>query len=941
MGLLPKVILDEALAPGNGGRVSKSEFFPFWQQLQSRTSSDQPDECTAFMERILGQLSAVLTQPESKSSSGSSAASSGSSSASGSGSSSSASGSSSSSAQGGASGTVPLNALVNTIAYATWMLPYSCEKIRPIAQALTEKTELYRDHPPVRDVLRLLNTRLHADSGDADDSTDPIGSLVINASTLHTLRDLQMLSVASVVYGQPGAGAQGGGSGSSAVVSANSAISSIIGSSVSGPIAGYVTGGARHVPAFDDMDVRSNEFGFVYTYLLTLARSSERGVVDVQMHILQTLLAKTLTLPQQMKLSPPVAESSMLAMMHMARQILAVDYVHNQAQLKRFISTIQPLYLWPLPYGHVAKATMEALQAECLSPGCNHLAQLDREALVVDYTGIEMVPGYRYTKPLFYLVDPASANSSALTVIDPAPFDEGSLVAPTPLPADPSGGMALPPPIQALCVLAAIVPDENTEMPPAPTVEWIDIARRIDPPTMAHYLEEVRAVAKQTANNPDLTREMRLQALARIRASLLAYAEKHGQRILTTNSGCDVSDLVVTYAPPLPALEHVRVNVSLRRGLREIRAIDRLTMGEPEKGPYYPASGLVETMHMILKKYAADASQPAPKHPREVRFAVTGNDATLHHTAAAYVLLRQKNPEVFHGLRLRFYVLPTSRNNSLAGYIARHDPWYYRHIFTPFRSSPLLVPWPREDDGSTEGKVSDSTALSPPTLFLRECVAQYVREGLVTVPCQMYQLEGWTESKAETETRDPDEIIPFLLRVEIGLPVAAEEFRLRTNRPGLRMDELTKDKGFLFQSQDLAVRLLTTDLSGTARRELTEECLPFISFTFSSVPRKQDMGHIASPTEPTIESYCQLLRPDKLRKSPLVLDPRQHVLEAQVSVPPVSAASTTGGSIGKFRVLVDGMLYGPYSSIRITKALDHTKRSIVFPVQAFFPFETQ
>ncbi len=376
-------------------------------------------------------------------------------------------------------------------------------------------------------------------------------------------------------------------------------------------------------------------------------------------------------------------------------------------------------------------------------------------------------------------------------------------------------------------------------------------------------------------------------------------------------------DVDSSYTPPLPAIEHVRVPVRLRRGLK----------GD-ELGPYFPASGVCDRLFSILKAYAADASQPAPKVPRLVRLAVSGGDTLLHHVVAAYTLLRKKNPELFHGLRVRFFLLPSSKCH-LAAYIARHDSWYYRHVYAPFRSSPLVVPWTRDDDAAgAEGKAGDGGGIIAPSNFMRECVTQYVREASLTLPCVVYQLEGFYENR-EGKEAEADEVIPFSQRCEIGHSAYLEELRTRLKKPAnTKPDDLIKDKNYSFQPQDYSSRFTRADLCGRALKEIIEEPATMTSIVISSVPRKGDLVAPANPAVPTLEMYAQgKIDKTKMKRSVLLTEPRQHILDASFS------------SQVKFRVLVDGQLYGPYSTIKISPCVDSHNVPIYFPVQAFFPID--
>lgn len=745
---------------------------------------------------------------------------------------------------------IPTVSLINTVAFAALSLKFTN------SSTITAFINSNQDNQALREVARILMNRVDKEKGPSHDE-DKLGPLILLATALYTIKDL---------------------------------------SSVPRPV------------ALDESDIGSNELGFVYQYLWHLAHESS----EWQQALLLALFRKVPTLPQQAKMNPRMAEATMLAMFHLLQAFLRADSVQDEGLLQRALATVQPLILWPKPLCTVAQHAFELIQAEKLSAGATRRSAMDNEALVVDYFGIEKEPGYKHCKPLFYLYLGDKEDLAAMTpitVIDGITFAESSIVKPQPITSDPSGGLALPPPIQALWLLHFL----STATPVAPGDEQkqrakdVELVGKLDPKRLSTLLEKVRECDHQVAQafNPDndSTLDIRAKYANDIRSQLESMPAATTDRV-------NILECKTSLTPRFPSLEHVRVPVSTRRGTKE------------EKGSYFPAGGVGDALYSILSRYAADPSTPV-KYPRLVRIAIAGGDLLLHLVAAAYSVLRRRNPEVFHGLRIRFFVIPTAKN-CLAGYMARHDPWYSRHVYNVFRSQPLAVPWCRDGDPQGEGKQLDSNTQIEPTRFLRDCVSQYVREANITIPTTIYHLEGFSEAKMD----EPDEVIPFVQRAEIGLAAYTEEMRQRT-----KTTKNEKDKAPPFQPPELSVRFTQVDLVGRAIQEVNEDPLAYQSLVLISIPRKNDLAAPANPAVPSLELYAQANKAEKsskVRKAVLVAEPRQHV--GDVSITAASPAS-------KFRVVVDGVMYGPYESVRITTAKDGNAVPIVLPVQTFFPID--
>ncbi len=783
-------------------------------------------------------------------------------------------------AKGNTTHTVSINTLINTIAFATVHLPFN-PKSRAITAFLTNWNDRIkdptrdpsRDYPAVRDVVRLLAVRVSDNKESA--LQDFLGPLVVGASTLHNAQEVQSMN---------------------ALIRA---------------------------PAYDETDVGSNEFSFALSYLCKLVLS---GGTDAQVLVLSTLINKSLTLPQQLKMNPRVAESTLFALLHMLRVILSSNTVTNSAFLRKAILILQRLLLWPEPWGSVARGVVESFQSELLFPGWNRRQTLAAEAQVVDYAGAEKEPGYRHLKPLFYFHDAKDLSSMAtLNVIDAAPFSSAKTVKPVATSADPSGGLALPAPIEALVVLQALVAD--AALPPNGADTLFSSIQRLSASKISHLAASLRQTEQEVADAPADAPRIRAAAADAMVAEITAAAAAAGGAgptlmvpVQPQPPGRGVG--VGTFCPPLPCIEHVRIGVELKPASEDLD-VKTNTLESTDAAALASYCGYTYARLLSLARAYSSEANSRNASPREVRIVIAGGDVLLQHVAAAHALLQANQPTLLRGLVFRFFVAPVSRNG-LAGYISRHDSWYFRHVYAPLRSSAMVIPWLRDDE--TELRSVDDPVPVPPTAFLRDCLEHYARDATGTLFCHMHQLEGFSDARAEPGT---GESITFLQRVEVGLPVAVEEFRSRHHRPASwRVEDALKDKTFQQPPPvDLAVRFTRLDLAGQRSGEISEDAVSFQSLLFAAVPRKGDAVHPPNPASPALELHAQLHRHDqsKVKKSLLSVEPKQHISDAVI-------ASASGA---KFRVLVDGAFHGPYAVVRLSPAKEPFA---VFPVQTFAPF---
>merc|ERR1711871_1635638 len=94
-------------------------------------------------------------------------------------------------------------------------------------------------------------------------------------------------------------------------------------------------------------------------------------------------------------------------------------------------------------------------------------------------------------------------------------------------------------------------------------------------------------------------------------------------------------------------------------------------------------------------------STPLFEDTRSVfKVCVMGGDRTLHHILCNYVALWHTGKEMCQKLNIAVFLVPTSREGcDLATFVAQHDGWYRRQIYSAFSTPPTLIPRMREPDG--------------------------------------------------------------------------------------------------------------------------------------------------------------------------------------------------------------------------------------------------
>jgi hypothetical protein len=88
----------------------------------------------------------------------------------------------------------------------------------------------------------------------------------------------------------------------------------------------------------------------------------------------------------------------------------------------------------------------------------------------------------------------------------------------------------------------------------------------------------------------------------------------------------------------------------------------------------------------------------------------------LHNFLSAVLYVKLIEEELLRGITLKYYLLPAARNH-VAAFLARHDSWYNRHVYLPFRSASFILPWLSCDDTSVIEQESVDLVCAVPLPF--------------------------------------------------------------------------------------------------------------------------------------------------------------------------------------------------------------------------------
>jgi len=569
----------------------------------------------------------------------------------------------------------------------------------------------------------------------------------------------------------------------------------------------------------------------------------------------------------------------------------------------------------------------------------------------------------------------------------------------TPIPA------LLTPTVMALTLLNLLASDPYT----APGVESDATAmRQVASEAVFIMYRKMQEMLKATQEHTMESKEIRNKFLVELRMAIQAAARAGDKQNLVRLP----EKLVAPYTPAPPSMLHLSIPVPTSNASSSFQFDPReqwRMLGH--KAAPFVSVPLFENLVSLCQMYR----DPTRTIPLTLRIMIGGGDELLHQVVCAWVSLRHTRPEVLEGLAVQFGLLPFgSTRNHLAAFIARHDAWYNRHIFLPSRAQPFMVPWVRAESSggdneatsgaasatSTSGSAAAASAgmLSPSSAaaaasveeegvevtpvgsFLRKSFESYARESSLTINPFLYQLEGYLTADSEGLKPDlkakqppipgPDHLIPFIQRAELGILPAAAEYK-KTKRLGVSVspEDIVQGnhpsaRGFEYSTPiELMVSFTRMDLAGRIVEMVHEDPATYQQLLLTTVPRNTDPTFPPLPTAPYMELFGRFHKSDKTgkqanmaRKSILMADPRQHVVELEV---------TAANPNQTFGIMIDNQYFGPYYKVKLLPCFEPQPttpaanaaatpsspnnatppviqgppKRMTFPIQHFFPMD--
>ena len=225
---------------------------------------------------------------------------------------------------------------------------------------------------------------------------------------------------------------------------------------------------------------------------------------------------------------------------------------------------------------------------------------------------------------------------------------------------------------------------------------------------------------------------------------------------------------------------------------------------------------------------------------------------------------------------------------------------------------------------------------------------------------RLYKVEAWSSERSETARKVgketmfiPNLVFGMVQGLEIGLICEAKQFLLRNKGVSVDSSFITAEvvnsieaeedelktvsgmKDFRFSHLDLRVEFSKTDLTGkTVDMDRSSENIaaaPYSRISLNNIPNQLSIGIPASPKEACLEMSIKLTESRVKQKSKawFFVDPNQHVSSMDVFA---------ARDDQPFRVMIDGVHFGPFRSIRVSP-FEVDGRHLSLPISTFFPIQ--
>lgn len=685
---------------------------------------------------------------------------------------------------------------------------------------------------------------------------------------------------------------------------------------------------------------------FAYNFLRTYSNQS----YEHRKEVLDILLDQLLTLRQQRQINYQLCQANLLALLHMVQQFVSLYRVDAEF-IERAQQVIKQFYLWPIPYGDFAMYSLILLKKELKAPGSELLRRFAHESTVPEVQGYKTLTAghelrdalYNGSRPVWYFIHANNPHAAELASIMQLDFDIKDNNQREQQIRQPNEQAGLPVEITCLLLLNAINYDVGIEDTDFTNVRWLseeDVYNFFDETVavLGKALEKERTI--QEAQQIRLTEFRKLKQ--KIHQKAIHNSSTPPRGYTPVNLSNLNKNLPADFMPPLPPVAHIVMPLRLYYHKSQFRPTDPASDVVPV--PRTHAFECIEKLQAEWR-HLADVDSAV-----RLRIVIGGGDQNLHTVVCAWVSFMNEYVDMLKGIEVQFYLVPFEENH-LASFIARHDCWYKRHIYTPFRAHQFLLP--SCDEGrryfdNPQSKSGDSEReLLPHGIFLREAVEDYIRDANHTIKVNLFKVAVWRYPENAPEKRQkvrgsksarllgqqshlPDKQIPFCQRVDIGY--FAE---VRKHKEKAHSDQTQSKKKFDYTPVDVNVSVYPVDATGQEIANFHDLGCGYQQISLSNVPFDKDASFPANPLNSYLEMYADVSESNKKVNKANVLhrENLQHVKK-------VSIRSTSPDV--QFSVLIDGSTFGPYHRIDVSPFMnDVTNEPITLPIRTFFPIDSQ
>lgn len=632
-------------------------------------------------------------------------------------------------------------------------------------------------------------------------------------------------------------------------------------------------------PSLKSTEVNGGETMALWSRLQNLImdeRFPEKIPQNVEL-ALKCILQNLRALVKSFKTSPELISSQVLALLHIFKVLIVITPIADSDLLARAVLQLRDFATWPRPCADLVIECLTMAKFEMKVRGFAMLERFLEESKLPqmkfgrEESGLEF-----WSQPLFLFMEKESIRSASLFKVCKMKLYQipESIDAFQKSKTNIELARGLVPFTQLQLIYQIISSNLGS------TSELPLMLTYLDPDVLSEIFYQMSVISYEgvALNGSDESNLVYIQDKFRgimemISNSLRDYVTLH-----------DATSEQLTSAPLIPFITPVAV----------VDSLAKTVIGES-------SSNVMSTRFSFLFEdlVSRHGSLSDSSDPTVIRLMVAGSDRLMHGILCAYTQLAQDSPHLLDGIQIKWYVIPIEEN-SIASFIARHDPWYRRHVFIPFANNLPLIPWPNMDNSSLFVEESEGEAVGPGK-FYSQLLESYARDAASSVDIVIHQLLCW-----EQDIGGPANlVIPFLIRVEISAQSLLKARQYTDN-----------DSRSTKSSPILTVQYLSAAESGEALKTVQRE-LGLETVILANVPVADDLCNLSIPTERGVEFYGRLVDSVSKRRNQ----------EIRGSVASLEVSAQAKGE--RFYVLVDGQSYGPFH--KVIFLLDDPSSKPIFP----------